>query len=305
MKKTFAWIVAVIIATCSVVAAYAEYDAVNAFAELVNSPNNGYESFEFISDRKPADYLDDVMNGKYDAEVIDAANAAALATDLEPLAAINKADLRDYAAANGIPEKQVRNRYFRALANVVRAEIFVNPASEEYYRNVQIILSLFLDDNDDDISVVSRTAIRSNTTHETVEQIAAGYSLPEAFVEFVIFDDDWNDDLWENDDEWVAEYGWNWSYDDTPAAYDTPVTGTAVTGGTDTAATSGAVNYDNTPDYNTPDYNTPDYNTPDYNTPDKNTPDYNTPDKNTPDYNTPDKNTPDRNTPDYDNTPDD
>jgi len=91
---------------------------------------------------------------------------------------------------------------------VLRAEIMVNPASEARYQNVQVILSLFLETDETKVDHASREAIRNGMTPESAETIAAEYKLPARFVEFVIMDDHWDDDLWENDDDWRENTGW-------------------------------------------------------------------------------------------------
>lgn len=255
------------------------------------------------------EYLDKVMAGGYSPAPADMEAGEKMAPELAGLSSVTTKDIAVYATARNLEAAQVRNAYFKALANVLRAEIMVNPASEENYKNVQTILTLFLNQDNDALVKTSKDAVRSTITKAQTQLIAEQYSIPSSFVEFVVMDDNWEDESWQNDNAWREDTGLTaWNTDDRYDSLD------------DYRDTDGI---DNTPDYNTPDYNTPDKNTPDKNTPD-NTPDYdtpaarntstkpastkaatttkyNTPD-NTPDYNTPDKNTPDKNTPD--NTPD-
>lgn len=261
--------------------------ALDAFNKLTNQSLTPSDT-AYVDNKTSAEYLTEAMAGMYVKSITDQQVAADLAPALKGLSDVTSVDIALYAGENNVPVEKVRNTYFQSLANVLRAEIMVNPASEAQYRDLQLILSLFLYNDGQNTSDIARDAIRASMTKEHAQTIAANYDLPLSFVEFMIMDDDWDDTDYLNDDAWAAEANYAWSYGDTP---------------------------DNTPDLtkdNTPD-NTPDYtsvvtptakpnvsytNTPD-NTPDAKTPD-NTPDVNTPD-NTPD-NTPNVNTPD--NTPD-
>lgn len=216
-------------------------------------------------------YLDKVMNDEYTPAPENLEAAKKMAPELPGLSAVTTKDIAVYAVDKTLPAAQVRNKYFRSLANVLRAEIMVNPASEENYKNTQTILSLFLDEGDDNVSRMTREAVRDSITPTHAKQIAEEYKIPESFVEFIVMDDKWSDEDWTNDNSWKSN------------------TSTAAKNGWNSANTFDSLeNYVDTDgdNYNTP--NSPDRNTP--NTPDKNTP--NTPDKNTPDKYTPDRNTP-------------
>ena len=58
----------------------------------------------------------------------------------------------------------------------------------------------------------------TQTTNSTA--IAADYNLPTGFVEFIIMDDDWDDDDWENDGDWddAADDTWAWGTANTGAS---------------------------------------------------------------------------------------
>lgn len=177
-------------------------------------------------------YLQEIMTGVYGAAPANSDAAAVLAAELPYLSSITSRDITAYASRNGLPVAQVRNTYYRALANVLQSEISVNPASEESRRNVQVILGLFLDQKSADaaagtdtagaVSAAPRTAddanreaIRRSMTPQHAATIADDYHLPQAFVEFVIMDDEWFDDDWENDDDWKGEINWGSDpYDD-------------------------------------------------------------------------------------------
>ncbi len=166
--------------------------------------------------RAAADYLADAVNGKYAALPATQTELAAMAADLNALTAVSSRDIAAYASAAQMSVKQVRNAYYKALANVLRAEIAVHPASEEKYANVQMILSLFLDQSDpaDD---AARSAIRGEMTADAAAAIARDAALPGDFVTFLIMNDDWNDTRWDNDDVWRAGVTWDDAYDNADA----------------------------------------------------------------------------------------
>ena len=158
--------------------------------------------------------LDEIMNGAYAIEPLTDEDAARIAPDLQTLTWITSKDLASYASGNGLYVGQVRNAYYLALATVLRAEIRVNPASDEKYKDIQTILSLFLEDSADQTDESSRASIRSSMTRDHMDSIAGQYDLPVSFVEFIIMDDDWNDDVWDNDDDWVKATVWGDDYMD-------------------------------------------------------------------------------------------
>ena len=51
-------------------------------------------------------------------------------------------------------------------------------------------------------------------TTENAVVIAREYNQPADFVAFVIMDDDWDDDRWDNDDDWRDEAVWDDLYED-------------------------------------------------------------------------------------------
>ncbi len=142
------------------------------------------------------------MNRSMPSDSSSSTDAHSLREQLDELAAITNKDLAAYAAARGLTVAQVRNAYYRALANVLRVEIQVNPATEEKYKNIQMILSLFLNEEPNAESRRSRSTIRSQMTGRYAETIAVNYEIPVDFVEYVIMNDDWDDDDWTNDDDW-------------------------------------------------------------------------------------------------------
>ena len=160
------------------------------------------------------DCLDRVMAGEFAAQPGDDAARAALAAQLEPLAAVTSRDIAAYAAEHGLPVAQVRNAWYRALAGALEAELAVNPAAGEEHRNALAILALFIEPDADGSAAADRQAIRGQMTPEYGQRIAEQSSLPVQFVDFVIMSEDWDDDDWENDDDWQEAFDWDDEFDD-------------------------------------------------------------------------------------------
>ena len=217
LKKFCIVALALLLTLAVALTAAAEGSALDAFQQLTGQNVSGGQAP--VTFKTNEQYLDEVMMGNYSVIFTDAAGAQAIAPALDGLCAITTQDIAAYAASHGLSVAQVRNAYYRALANVLRAEIMVNPASEERYRNVQVILSLFLNTDDDPANEASRDTIRRSMTPEHAATIAADYNLPTGFVEFIIMDDDWDDDDWENDDDWddAADDTWAWGTANTGA----------------------------------------------------------------------------------------
>ena len=153
--------------------------------------------------------LEAVMSEKYAQVPEKKEDAAHMAEDLQPLCGIMNADLAAYASSRNLKMAQVRNAYYKALANVLRAEITVNPRSEEKYRTIQTILMLFLASEDSPGSAEEKAAVREKMSPSEGRDIAGEYGLPEAFVDFIIMDADWQDADWNNDTLWRAAWGWD------------------------------------------------------------------------------------------------
>ena len=158
MKKFCIVALALLLTLAVALTAAAEGSALDAFQQLTGQNVSGGQAP--VTFKTNEQYLDEVMMGNYSVIFTDAAGAQAIAPALDGLCAITTQDIAAYAASHGLSVAQVRNAYYRALANVLRAEIMVNPASEERYRNVQVILSLFLNTDDDPTNEASRDTIR-------------------------------------------------------------------------------------------------------------------------------------------------
>ena len=181
--------------------------SLGAFADQGEDPSTALDAFHSLLSRQQtqarpqdaAQYLGGMMDGTY----------AATANDLETLCAISSKDLAAYASAHRLKVGQVRNAYYKALAASLKDQIALNPAAEGQYKNVQTILSLFLESEDQSGAAAQRQAIRSAMSREYSQQMADEYQLPLAFVEFVIMNEDWDDDDWKNDDDWQKAVDWD------------------------------------------------------------------------------------------------
>lgn len=206
MKKTIAILLACVLAV-SILPAYAD-SALDAFNSI--APQNVI--LPDLTAKTTDEYLNEIMAGNYNVLLMDTAAAQSLAPHLNGLSGITNKDLAAYAAAKGLTVAQVRNNYYRALGSVLKAEIMINPAAEGSYRDAQTILSLFLNKEMDDESKSSRVAIRSNMTGGHAQTIAGDYQLPVDFVEYIIMNENWDDDAWEDDDDWMNTVSWDDDY---------------------------------------------------------------------------------------------
>ncbi len=211
MKKLLC-LIAALLMLCTCATAESHGSALDAFYSLT-----GTKATPEVPIKTSAEHLADIMSGAYTDVPADPIEAVTVAAALESLTAINSKDIAAYASQHALAVEQVRNAYYRSLANVLRAEIMVRPASEERYKNIQVILSLFLEKNaPTETEQATRQAIRKSMTPRHAATIAQEYQLPAEFVEFVIMDEQWDDDRWENDDDWKAETDW---YDDVAADF--------------------------------------------------------------------------------------
>ena len=198
MKKIVAVMLLILIGATPLFVAFAEegnsstaLDAFHALLANRQQDNTGAQ--------ESAQYLERILSGAYIGQ----------AADLQALSAISAKDITAYASANGKKVGQVRNAYYKALAHALKEQIELNPASEAQYKNIQTILSLFLEAPDDVSAKTEKEAIRSAMSREYSQQIADQYQLPVAFVEFIIMNEDWDDDDWKNDDDWRDEVDWD------------------------------------------------------------------------------------------------
>lgn len=117
-------------------------------------------------DTPSARLLKQVLDGAFDLT----ADQNELADALPLLAEITSQDLALFAGQSKMPVEMVRHAYYMALANSLSAEIDRNPAADEQYRNLQLVLQLFLSARDDDSESMDRErdAIRTIISREEV-----------------------------------------------------------------------------------------------------------------------------------------
>ncbi len=171
--------------------ARAEQAALDAFHALLEAP-------EEVENQTAVELLDALMAGRFDTS--DEGAVAALS-------GIASRDITAYAAEHAMLAGQVRNAWYKALADALGKRAAVDPDSEAQYKNAMTILSLFMK-LDGAPEEAQREAIRSQMNPEAVQRIAGESGLPEAFVEFIIMSPNWNDDSWENDEDWRKLCNW-------------------------------------------------------------------------------------------------
>jgi len=175
----------------------AEQDALDAFHALLQTP-------EEAENQTAVELLDALMEGRFDTS--DEGAVAALA-------GITGRDIAAYASARDLPAGQVRNAWYKALANALDKRAALDPEAGAQYKNAMTILSVFLK-LDDAAQADQREAIRSQMNPEAVQRIAVQTGLPESFVEFIIMNPDWKDDSWENDEDWRRLCDWVEAFSD-------------------------------------------------------------------------------------------
>ena len=180
-----------------------------------------------LAEKQSTLLLQHAMDGMFLNENFDDQfNVLMLAQSLPMLSAIPSADIDAFATAYDLPLRAVEHNYYLSLANALKAEIAMNPSSEEEYRNIQALLELFLTDDDaiiDGVNVGSQQdAARRSITTDQLESIATQYRLPVEFVKGIVLNDDWDDDDWDDDDWDDDRYDDDWDdrYDDYDDYYD-------------------------------------------------------------------------------------
>lgn len=171
--------------------AKAEQAALDAFHALLEAP-------EEEENRTAIELLSDLMAGSFDIS-----NEGAITA----LAGITGRDIAAYASEHALPAGQVRNVWYKGLAEALNKRAGLDPEADAQYKNAMTILSLFLN-QDDAAEDKQRGEIRGRMNSEAVQRIAGQTGLPEAFVAFIIMDPSWNDDSWENDEEWRQLCDW-------------------------------------------------------------------------------------------------
>ena len=177
--------------------AKAEQAALDAFRALLEAP-------EEAEHRTADEQLDALMAGSFDVSDEGAITA---------LAGISSQDIAAYASEHALPAGQVRNVWYKGLAEALNGRADPETEAEAQHKNAKTILSLFLNP-DDSAKEDQREEIRSQMNSKAVQCIAGQMGLPEAFVEFIIMNPSWNDDSWENDEDWRQLCDWVEAFSD-------------------------------------------------------------------------------------------
>lgn len=174
----------IILALCVLPAMALAESGLEAYWLLVNNVQTPADSREAI---------DWAVKGAY-GDQNDASRASALAI----LAEVTEDELKAYAGESGLPEMYVRHAWYMALAACLEGDIAITPASGNR-QQLNVMLQLFLDDGeiDDD----DREEIRENLTMEQIALFSEISGLPEAFLVFLLVDDDWDNDDDDDDDD--------------------------------------------------------------------------------------------------------
>jgi len=191
--------------------AFASGDGSSALDAFQALPGEPVQSAQAVPAKSAAEYLDAVMSGAYAAPTADTADA--LAADLTALSQISMKDMAAYSSAKGLSVTQVRNSYYRALSQALRADIMLHPAAQGDEQSLQTLLSLFLEG--DALGLAERETIRASMNDDKAEMLAQRLRLPQRYVEFLIMNENWNDQSWTNDEDWKNTYIWT-DYEDSP-----------------------------------------------------------------------------------------
>ena len=197
MKRLFMLMTALIMAWPGALAA--EPTALEAFESLLAQPS-------ILEDAAVCAEvcLDEVMAGLYESDPQTSDGTEALASRLEALCRVTNRDLAAYASAHQMKMAQVRNAWYKALAGAYRAQLKAYPDPEGPEGDARRLISTFLNDGHEE----EKAVIRSQMDPRASARIAGQSGLPEAFVSFLIMDQSWDDDSWENDEDWMPGAGW-------------------------------------------------------------------------------------------------
>ena len=136
-------------------------------------------------DRAGCRLLQAVMMGSFDgADPEDAVIRRVLACAYPMLCGITDEDVAHCAGEFGEAEADVRERWYVALANCLRAEIDGQGLPESRLEPARRVLLLFLEDAPGEAA--QREAIRREMTPEALALLAEASGAPEAFVAWLV-----------------------------------------------------------------------------------------------------------------------
>ena len=145
--------------------------------------------------------LELVMEGyMLEDDFANALNLQVLSAILPLLCEVTGGQIDSFAQAYGLPAELVTHAYCVSLANVLRAEIALNPAESGSALQAQETFSLFLKSGNE----AEKQLLRDGFTIEQLRELAQPYHLPPGFVAFLVLDPSWWDSDYQNDAAHIA-----------------------------------------------------------------------------------------------------
>jgi len=134
------------------------------------------------------DPLNRAMNGEYNT------------LSLAELKAVTADELLTFAMAYKLPVSMARHAYYTALAECLASDFAQRSLTETEQR-----LSLFLamrNNPRDKTDNEARRAIRKTLTEADIHAYASETGLPAGFLVWLLLDDEWYEEDWEDGDDW-------------------------------------------------------------------------------------------------------
>ena len=135
---------------------------------LASDDGTAYDAFATFASGASSDAcLDEVMSGAFAAAPKTSADAQKMAPKLEQLIAVSTKDISVYAAEKGHTDAKVRDAYYTALANVLDAELMLNPESESRYQDVKALLALQAESKTAEKAKITSSSSSSSSSAKT------------------------------------------------------------------------------------------------------------------------------------------
>lgn len=149
------------------------------------------------------DPLTRAMNGDYKGLSQQEKSAA-----LAELKAVTTDELLSFAANNKLPISMARHALYTALADCLAADIAQHTPTK-----TEETLTLFLamqTNARDKAAKEERKALRKTMTEADIQAYAAETGLPAGFLVWLLLDDEWHENDWEDGDDWrEGRRDWN------------------------------------------------------------------------------------------------
>ncbi len=159
--------------------------------------------WHLVGDAAKDDPLTRAMNGEYDL-----LSPAEKAAELAGLKAVTADELLAFAARNKLPVSMARHAWYAALADCLDAEITLNGANETE-RTLAVFLAMPENFRDKEANA-QRRSIRKGMTEADIKAIAAETDLPAGFLCWLVLDDEWHEEDWDDGDDWLeGRRGWD------------------------------------------------------------------------------------------------